>query len=384
MQERIHELIIGHLNGELTTKEELELKELLDDNDSYRAIYQQYHLLHSNTRELNDDYKPDVEAMLKRIKGERKQRPFPFSLLRYAAVALLLSGLSWSLYQWRAGDTNPGRNFEQIATPGREKALLKRENEHYTLDKGMEQPLMLSQEGIEITIDEDNVLTYSVTDTLVSREEVRRDELIVPRGGEFQLMLADGTKVWLNSSSSLSYPRRFTGNERRVQLSGEAYFEVAENAQMPFIVETLPMNIKVLGTHFNVNTYGDQGAYHTTLVQGSVEVAVPGAEAMRLNPGEQLWLKNDHPEKRTVNLKLFTAWRDGKFIFDDAPLEEIIEQVSRWYDVDIFFASEELKQIRFSGAIVKFNSLEDFILMIEKSGPVLFSVEDKTVMISGK
>ena len=172
------------------------------------------------------------------------------------------------------------------------------------------------------------------------------------------------------------------GKERRVVLSGEAFFDVAHDAERPFIVETSRMNVKVLGTRFNVNDYVDNEEVSTTLVNGSVEIASGDQQTFRLVPGEQASGKANELEKREVNVRLYTSWIDGKFLFNNTELEEIAKQISRWYDVEIFFSNENVKKVRFTGAIVKFKPLDDLVRMIESTSQVRFSVKGKTIVIS--
>ena len=216
---------------------------------------------------------------------------------------------------------------------------------------------------------------------MTSREE-RKNELIVPRGGEYQIVLADGTRVWLNSATKLIFPQNFTGKERRVMLSGEAFFDVARDESKPFIVETSRMDVKVLGTRFNVNAYTDNEVVSTTLVDGSVEVASGTQKPITLVPGEQAYGEAGELEKREVNIRLYTSWIDGRFMFNNVELEEIVKQISRWYDVEIFFTNENVKRTRFTGGMVKFKPLDDLIRMIESTSPVRFSVKGKTIVIS--
>ena len=198
------------------------------------------------------------------------------------------------------------------------------------------------------------------------------NQLIVPRGGEYRITLSDGTRVWLNAASVLTFPPVFAGNERKVRLVGEAFFEVTPDTARPFIVATARMDIKVLGTSFNVSVYEDEETVHTTLVKGSVEVQPVQQEAIMLKPGEQACLAGNRMTAKAVNTSQFTSWIDGKFMFCNTALEEISKQISRWYDVDIFFSSEQVKTICFTGAILRFEPLEELIRMIENTSNVRF------------
>lgn len=250
------------------------------------------------------------------------------------------------------------------------------------LDSTMKSSLISHEANVRIEMDSNHLLRYSSCDSIGITDANKNNELIIPKGGEYQVVLADGTKVWLNSASRLIYPQSFMGKERRVVLSGEAFFDVAHDAERPFIVETSQMNVKVLGTRFNVNDYDDNEEVSTTLVNGSVEIVSGDQQVFRLVPGEQAYGKENELEKREVNVRLYTSWIDGKFLFNNTELEEIAKQISRWYDVEIFFSSENVKKVRFTGAIVKFKPLDDLVRMIESTSQVRFSVKGKTIVIS--
>ena len=268
-----------------------------------------------------------------------------------------------------------------MARPGSERAVLRLfDGQTVVLDSTSGSTLLAKSGNVRVEVDSNRLLRYSPEDTVTGSREMKNNELIVPRGGEHQIELADGTRVWLNSATKLIFPRNFTGGERRVVLSGEAFFEVARDESKPFIVETSRMDVKVLGTRFNVNAYADNDEVSATLVNGSVEVSSGKQKPMVLVPGEQAYGNAGELEKREVNVRLYTSWIDGRFLFNNAELEEIAKQVSRWYDVKIFFANESVKKIRFTGGMVKFKPLDDLIRMIESTSPVRFSVKGKTIV----
>ena len=275
------------------------------------------------------------------------------------------------------------RQFGEVARPGAERAVLKLfDGKTVVLDSTSGNMLIARGENVRVEVDSNRLLRYSREDTVVTSREERKNELIVPRGGEYQIVLADGTRVWLNSATKLIFPQNFTGKERRVMLSGEAFFDVARDESKPFIVETSRMDVKVLGTRFNVNAYTDNEVVSTTLVDGSVEVASGTQKPITLVPGEQAYGEAGELEKREVNIRLYTSWIDGRFMFNNVELEEIAKQISRWYDVEIFFTNENVKRTRFTGGMVKFKPLDDLIRMIESTSPVRFSVKGKTIVIS--
>lgn len=209
------------------------------------------------------------------------------------------------------------------------------------------------------------------------------NELEVPRRGEFFLLLGDGTKVWLNSETRLRYPVAFSGNERVVSVEGEAYFEVHKDAARPFIVEMEGSGrVEVTGTSFNVHHYANEGGAQVTLVEGSVCLE-NGGEKVSLEPGEQGGiLPGGKIGKKKVNISLYTAWKDGRFVFKEQPLEEIMRTVARWYDVDIVFENESVRQVTFSGNLRRYDDFGKIVSMLEAIGVARFKVEGNRICVS--
>ena len=205
-------------------------------------------------------------------------------------------------------------------------------------------------------------LDYLRPDTLIP-VALAWHKVIVPRGGEFQISLEDGTRVWLNSESTLKYPEVFTGTTREVFLEGEAYFEVARNTNCPFIVHTGIQNVRVLGTSFGITNYAEDQNLTTTLVNGKVQV-----EFRKI-------------EKRTVDVYEYVAWKDGKYVFTRKRLEDILTTLSRWYDFHVFFQNPEVKEVVFSGELRRFDSFSDILRLIEKTSDVKFTTTGNTVLV---
>ena len=210
--------------------------------------------------------------------------------------------------------------------------------------------------------------------------------LIIPKGGEYKIVLADGSRVWLNSETEFRYPVHFTGDFRKVYLKGEAYFEVARQETMPFIVETSGgIDVRVLGTRFNVASYENDADVVTTLAEGSVEVYTD-EKVMRIRPDEQVLVHKSSGvfERRQVDAATYLAWKDGKFIFEDQTLEQIIRQLQRWYQMDVFYSSEAVKQYRFSGDLKKYDDFGKIVEMIEEVAGLQISIKNNCVIIGAK
>ena len=384
IDDRVYELISGKLDDRLSPMEETELSDWLAEDVKHEKIYAEIKKIRDQVKLLHRDFAPDTENVLKRVKrGRGRQIGFRY-WWKYAALFILPLGVALVLWQGMKNETvEVHRQFSAVSRPGGERAILKLyDGKTVMLDSTMKSSLIAHEASVRIEMDSNHLLRYYSYDSIGITDTNKNNELIIPKGGEYQVVLADGTKVWLNSASRLIYPQSFMGKERRVVLSGEAFFDVAHDAERPFIVETSRMNVKVLGTRFNVNDYDDNEEVSTTLVNGSVEIVSGGQQAFRLVPGEQAYGKENELEKREVNVRLYTSWIDGKFLFNNTELEEIAKQISRWYDVEIFFSSENVKKVRFTGAIVKFKPLDDLVRMIESTSQVRFSVKGKTIVIS--
>jgi transmembrane sensor len=226
-------------------------------------------------------------------------------------------------------------------------------------------------------------IVYRGAGTKDNDAQQQLNAITTPKGGQFMLMLPDGTKVWLNAASSLKYPTQFTGKLRTVELMGEAYFQVAHNKVMPFVVKTALQTVRVLGTHFNINSYADEGRTVTTLEEGSVMVEA-GLKSKQLSPGNQAVLQaNDQLRVQPANMETAMAWKNNKMIFEDAGIEEIMRQVARWYDIDIRYEGK-VPDDTFSGALNRQSTLATVLKMFELTA-IKFKVEQigsrKTLII---
>ena len=208
--------------------------------------------------------------------------------------------------------------------------------------------------------------------------------LEIPRGGEYSLTLADGTKVWMNADSKLKYPISFLEDRRVVYLEGEAYFEVAKDASKPFIVSTTSGDISVLGTQFNVKNYAEDKTIYTTLVEGSVLFRGTTNRETILAPGQQIIFSPEYgtQELKQVNVNNFISWKDNLFQFEELSLEDIMKTLSRWYDVTVSYDKEELKQLQFSGNLDKYSNIESFLKLFEVGARIEFKVDKKHIHIS--
>lgn len=208
----------------------------------------------------------------------------------------------------------------------------------------------------------------------------------VPYGGTYILRLQDSTKVYLNSGSRLEFPSRFDREERRVKVSGEVFFEVKHDAAWPFRVELEGGSIRVLGTSFNVKAYPEEHRIFTTLVEGKVTFAWKDRPEERLQPGQQIscYKTDGHTEIQKVDTRLYTAWKDGLFWFQDMPLEEILKIVARWFDLEVFYLNPEIKTTLFSGKMKMYSAVEDILRKFEQSDEIAFQLKGRTLTVYKK
>lgn len=244
-----------------------------------------------------------------------------------------------------------------------------------------ENPDSLSEQGTSI-ITGQHGLSYEQKESI---DRLVYNTLRIPRGGEYTLTLEDGTVVYLNSESQLQYPIQFVGNERRVYLSGEAYFEVKKDAGRPFIVATQKTKVEVLGTSFNLRSYEDEEAVAATLVEGKVRFVAEDGGQVSLKPGEQgVWSEKGQLTKQEVDTYLYTAWKDGNFVFRKQPLEEVMRVIARWYDIDYYFIDASQSKITFTGNVRRYDNFCKILEMLELAGGTRFEIQGKSVFIRKK
>ncbi len=242
------------------------------------------------------------------------------------------------------------------------------------------------QAGWTISKKEGSQLVYSLVTPgeQPSRGNSLFNVIETPRGGEYQVILPDGTRVWLNAASSLRYPAVFAGSERRVELRGEAYFEVAHNSKMPFRIKSNHQLVEVLGTHFNISSYADDKIIKTTLLEGSVAVSVgndiasqnlkPGQQAVVGHTGSSIRIKN-------VDVEESIAWKNGYFLFNDESIESIMRKVARWYDVDVEYTGK-IPSVGFNGTVLKSKNISGVLKILELTKAVHFKVKGRRVMVT--
>jgi transmembrane sensor len=236
------------------------------------------------------------------------------------------------------------------------------------------------QAGVKIIKAGSGQITY-VAGAVRNAVDIELNNISTPRGGQWQVTLPDGSKVWLNSSSSLSYPAKFHGQKRRiVELSGEAYFEIAKNKTHPFIVKTDKQSVEVLGTHFNINSYPDEPSVKTTLAEGRVRVSDLTGKTKVLVPGQQAILKNGTLTVGDANVEEALAWKNGYFRFNDESIQSIMRKLSRWYNIEVQYG-EDIYTEGLNGKVSRFKNISQVLRALEATKTVHFKIEGRRVTV---
>jgi len=300
-----------------------------------------------------------------------------------ALVVVLVAGLSYLRWQRPAAPVAARRPAAPAAparlAPGRNQALLTLADGRTVLLDQAHQGLLAQQGASQVQKTAAGQLRYA-TGAPAAGQPLLYNTVATPRGGQYQLTLPDGSQVWLNAASSLRFPVAFSGDERRVELTGEAYFEVAKDAAHPFKVAARGAEVVVLGTHFDVNAYADEPALAATLLEGAVRLR-QGAQQATLRPGQQARPRPDGTiQVREVDAQHAVAWKNGYFVFNDEPIEAIMRQVARWYDVDVQYQGT-LTNKDFNGKISRYKDATAVLRMLELTGAVHFTTQGRRITV---
>ena len=377
----IARLIAEELAGTIDERDRAVLTRWLDEDERHRKEYTNILESLKTGNEVCKDQERGRQIMESRwrtVKSHTIRKTVRWiTWSKYAAVILLFvsMGIFWFVNEEE-------QEVENVAVTkiehGSMKAQLVLANGR-RVDLVPETNLQLEEEGGTRILTLDNMVKYSGMDSLVGQStEVKYNTLIVPRGGEFSLELADGTRVWLNTESKLRYPVAFTGDERRVEMDGEVYFEVAKNREKPFVVTVNGVDIRVLGTSFNVSAYQEDVV--TTLVTGKVQLK-KGDEQVVLLPNQQAIWSDDKFKVKQVDARNYVLWKEGIFYFEDVDLEMILDDMARWYNVNIFYVNPTLKKMKFSVEIKRYEDINEILRRIEQTKRVKFEIKDRTINV---
>jgi len=320
-------------------------------------------------------------------------RIFPWWRVAVAASIILMLGIS-SYFFFKKSDnqTEIAKEHElpnDVAPGGNKAILILADGSQIILDSAANGSL--AQQGNSKILKLDNgQLAYNSSGSPLEDggTEVLYNTISTPRGGQYQLTLSDGSKVWLNAASSLRFPVSFVGKERKVELTGEGYFEVAKDASKPFKVKINTSlgdggEVEVLGTNFNINSYTDEATINTTLLEGLVKVSMVNGQWSMIKPGEQAQVSSNIKVVKDVDLIKAIAWKNGLFDFDDDNITDIMRHLSRWYDVDINYSAPVTEQ-HYTGSIRREVNISQVLHMLELAGGVKFTIEGKKIVVKTK
>lgn len=383
-------LVGDYVTGKLSEHEQRKFFDLLE-GDKYRNILEEVFREEWNEENYLDQPNAQLgdrieQFILNRIakKAETPVRSISFfRRYRSIAAAIILIIIGVSSYLWFNNRSNSGNDIAKTTSqhdilPGGNKAVLTlSDGSSIVLDSAANGTLAL-QGSTKVLKTNEGQLAYNIGNEEAT--EILYNTLATPRGGQYQLVLPDGSKVWLNAASSIHYPTSFTGKDRKVEITGEAYFEVEKNIRMPFIVKVNDMEVRVLGTHFNVNAYSDEAVAKTTLLEGSVLVARDAATVL-LKPGQQAQIAKTGTLKVIDNADLdeAVAWKNGVFYFNRVDIQTIMRQIARWYDVDIQYQGEIIPK-KFGGEIQRDLNLSEVLEGLKETG-IHFRIEGRKLIV---
>lgn len=378
------EIIWKKIHGQTTDDEEILLSQWLNKSTSHRKYYENALRYYSSGTQFTNTA-AELQKALKKINRKAGIHNSYRNTQIIAITSVAASILFFIYFQFFKPEINPNPTLTvhnaQSIVPGSNKAvLILADGSEHDLSSGDKS--IIAADGTEIK-NTGNKLEYISSNSQPA--EMKYNTLKIPRGGEYFLILSDSTKVWLNSETTLRFPVQFAAGVRAVELNGEAYFEVSKNEKVPFIVTSGNQQVKVLGTQFNISSYVDNQSVYTTLVEGKVEVSLttnPDSKLV-LRPNEQSCFSKEEANilKRTVDVAQYIAWKDGRFVFQDQMLEDIMKTLSKWYDVQVVFANEDVKKLRFTGNLERYADFSNILGKIERTNEVEFEITNKLITI---
>ena len=383
-EEHIARLIFLHIQGMTDNAQEKELNEWRSVSPRHEELFQR--MLSSEyveksisrfvkTEEEKERGWRQLQQKARSGRSVRKIKWFPYA----AAIVLILSvgGDFYFFGDKKQAEILPVAKYE-VQLPGSRAVLILPDGRKVDLENEVLRSDLAQSDSLLLI--STRSLKYRDIDSPDTTEVFHTLE--IPRGGEYLLTLSDGTMIYLNSESTLSFPVKFQGKERKVYLTGEAYFKVAKNTEHPFVVTAGELEVLVTGTTFGVRAYKDEKDIQTTLESGQVTVRVEG-KSVKLVPNKQVLFNKltMGMEVRDVDVDLYLAWADGRLVYDNCPLEKILTDLGRWYNIDVFYSRDELRSYQFSLNMKKHEEFIQVLELIGKTGEVQFEVKDNTVIV---
>lgn len=388
-QERYEYLASAWKNKTISPAEEREFFDWLNSPEEI-VVNIPTSFVNSET-ELKHEMYAHIDQTLWANKQVRKRKLWPG--LSIAAALLLVAGTSLLFFPATQKLFNSTTHLDSNIAPGRNTATLTLSNGKKIKLSDVPVGQLSDESGIAISKTKDGKLVYSImAGNNKANTQNQFNTLSTAIGETYQVHLPDGTKVWLNAASSLKYPADFgSGSERKVQLSGEAYFEVAKlerktkgsvSTRIPFVVTTDKQEVEVLGTHFNISSYGEEPAIKTTLLEGAVRVSLLNspAENVTLMPNQQAVLASGRLSTYTVDAAESVAWKNGKFTFDREEISSIMRKVARWYNIEVVY-EDNMDGVKLTGSISRFEDLGKLLEILENTQQVNFKIDGKRIIV---
>ena len=378
--------LLRYTRGELSKEEEKEIEQVLSEVKEMNTLVEELKDKNRIEHEMHVIAKFDTERALSKLKNRKQVKRRGILSWIAAASVVVIGGVSAWILLSQEPDVDNLSVTEKFESGKAIVTLEMASGLKYRLDTLSS---VVRNNRVNVAFDNnDGVLKIKEQDSLAdgATKEIGYNTVNVPYGGTYTVELCDGTKVYLNSGTTLEFPSRFDGKVRSVILKGEAYFDVARNVSKPFVVEVDEMKVKVLGTSFNVKSYVDEPGVYTTLVEGSVAILRDGQPEKKIKPGEQAYYNKGVGTLSIaeVDVNEFTSWKDGLFYFKDIALEEILRIVSRWYDLEVFYMNQGAKSVIYSGKLPMYSSVEDVLRKFEISGDVRFELKGRTLTVFDK
>lgn len=379
MEQEIEDIIIGLLCGEkLSPERQLLFDEWMEDENHREQYYKLKRLRASiyacKISEQINLAKNRME-MNQKLKPRRKLRRF----LPYAAAVIMALGVGIPVMILKNQKQTPTSVVAtaSLPVPGQNKVVLTLSTgQHVILSDSL--PPMTEQNGTTIR-NSKNELVYQPNDTV---HQLVYNIITVPRGGEYKLTLSDGSTVWINSESELTYPVSFGNQNRQIRLKGEAFFDIRKDSSRPFIVHTGQFDIQVTGTRFNIRTYPEDFA-SATLIEGGILLEKDNTQT-HLTPGQQASLVNEQILVKEVDTEEAVAWLNDAFCFKQRPLESLLNEIARWYDLEICYQQEEARAYHFSAWFRRSTPIHELIQILEKTGDIKLELKGRTLTVKSK
>ena len=375
-------IILAYLRDEVDEEGQRKLKVWLEEADSHKTLFARIQDEKMQYEDIQKILSYDAGGAWQVVqqKAARRRRKRLTRVYRVAVSVVIIFGVAIAfLLREEATTVVPVVKVEEI-TPGRSMAKLTvASGDVYHLDS-------LHQVDLITSLAENNGKEVVFIDRQLEEgeREIKYNKVEIPRGGEYQIVLGDGTRVYLNAQTELRFPESFASSEQRlVYLSGEAYFEVTKNPSKPFVVQCKDYAVKVLGTSFNVNSYEGDETSKTTLATGKVEIDMDGKQTI-LNPGQQAIIKNGEVNVKEVDVEVYTTWMFDNFRFQSESIQEIMTKLSRWYAIDVFYMNESVRNYHFTGYLPRYAKIADVLELLSLTTNIKFDVEGKTVIVMEK